>query len=110
MKRRSKRILARTSPSIKRSDPDDTTDTVSSVLTGVSTIPDSTNSDILQSDDSDLLAHTPNSNIPLLPCSVQLKNILDFDDAELSCIISKCTAKNVKLVISSLQILCLPVI
>ena len=95
MKRRSKRILARTSPSIIRSDPDDTTDTVSSVMTGVSTIPDSTHSDILQSDH---LAHTPSpiSNTPLLPCSVQLKNVLDFDDAGPSCIISKCTAKKCK--------------
>ena len=94
MKRRSQRILARTSPSIKRSDPDDTTDTVSSVLAGVHIKPNTTiNSDIHQSDH---LAPATNNDIPLRTCSVQLKDIFDFDNAEQFCNISKCTAKKCK--------------
>ena len=83
--------LARTSPSIKRSETDVTMDMVSSDTAGVPSSPDVTNiSNMTHSD------HRPsdNSNIThIQPCSVLLKDILVFDDTVQHCRISNCETK-----------------
>ena len=92
--RRLNRKLARTSPSIKRSETDVTMDTVSSDMAGVPSSPDMTN--ISNTTHSD---HRPsdNSNIThIQPCSVLLKDILVFDDTVQHCRISKCETKGCK--------------
>jgi len=92
--RRSARILARTSPSIKRSEQDGTTDTMSSGTAGVPSSQDTTNNSVIQNSDQ----HTNDkfSNLRIRPCSVQLHDILDYNDTEQHCLISKCRAKNCK--------------
>ena len=63
-------------------------DTVSSETTGVASSQDTTNNLVVRNAD-----HQTNDNISNLrmrPCSVQLHDILDFNDTEQHCLISKC--------------------
>jgi hypothetical protein len=92
--RRSARILALTSPSIERSEQDGTMDMVSSGTAGVLFSQDMTNNSVIRNSDH----HTNNkiSNLRMRPCSVQLHDILDFNDTEQHCLISKCRNKNCK--------------
>ena len=92
--RRSARILVQTSLSIKRSERDGTMDTVSSGTTGVPSSHDPTNSSVIRNSDH----HTNDkiSNLRMRPCSVQLHDILDFNDTEKHYLISKCRTKNYK--------------
>ena len=92
--RRSARILARTSPSIERSEQDGTMDTVSSGTAGVPCSQDTTNNSVIRNSDH----HTNDkiSNLRTRSCSVQLHDILDLNDTEQHCLISKCRTKNCK--------------
>ena len=94
--RRSARILARTSPSIKRSDPGDTTDTVSSSQAGVQPNPVTTNTSYVQSEDPGFQYKNSDLYKVVRPCSVTLHDILDYDDTEQHCTISQCKTKNCK--------------
>jgi len=92
--RRSARILAQTSPSIKRSEQDGTMDTVSSGTAGVPSSQDTTNNSVIRNSDH----HTNDkmSNLRIRPRSVHLHDILDFNDTEQHCLISKCRTKSCK--------------
>ena len=92
--RKSARILGRKSPSIKRNEQDGTIDTVSSETAGVPSSPDTTNNSVIRNADY----HTNDniSNLRMRPNSVQLHDILDFDDTQQHCLISKCRIKNCK--------------
>ena len=92
--RRSARILAWTSPSIKRFEQEGTVGTVSSGTAGVPFSQDTTNNSVIRNS----YHHTNDkiSNLGMRPCSVQLHDILDFNDTEQHCLISKCRTKNCK--------------
>ena len=80
--RRSARILARTSPNIERYVEDGTMDTVSSGTAGVPLSQDTTKNPVFRNSD-----HHTNDKIPNLRtryCSVQLHDILDFNDCVIS--------------------------
>jgi hypothetical protein len=63
-------------------------DTVSSGTAGVPSSQDTTNNSVIRNADH----HTNDniSNLRMRPCSVQLHDILDFNDTEQHCLISKC--------------------
>ena len=86
-------ILVRMSPTIKRSEQDDTMDTLSSGTAGVPFIQDTTNNSVIRN----LVHHTNDtiSNLRMRPCFVQF-HILEFNDPEQHCVISKCRTKNCK--------------
>jgi hypothetical protein len=85
--RRSARILALTSASIKMSEQDGTMDTVSSGTAGVPFSQDTTNNSVIRNSDHHI--NNKISNLRMRPCSVQLHAILDFNDTEQHCLISK---------------------
>jgi hypothetical protein len=91
---RSARILARTSPSIERSEQDSTMETVSSGTACVSFSQDMTNNSVIRN--SDHHSNDKISNLRMRPWSVQLHDILDFNATEQHCLISKSRTKNCK--------------
>ena len=107
-----KEKLARTSPSIKRSEPDSRSDTLLSCKTVVSpdvnlstltsgidsapTIPTKSTQSHVQS--ADHLFQFKNSHYfkIIKPCSITLHDIFDYNDDEPHCTTSKCGIKNFK--------------
>ena len=69
-------------------------DTVSSETVGVPSFPDTTNNSVIRN--SDYHSNDNITNLRMRPSSVQLHDILDFDDTQQHCLISKCRTKNCK--------------
>jgi hypothetical protein len=92
--RRSSRILARTLPSIKKSEQDGIMGTVSSGIAGVSFSKDTTNNSVTRKSDHHI--NDKISNLRMRPWSVQLHDILDLNVTEQHCLIYKCRTKHCK--------------
>ena len=67
---------------------------MSSETAGVPYSPDATNNSVIRN--SDYHTNDNISNLRMRPKSVQLHDILDFDDTQQHCLISKCRTKNCK--------------
>lgn len=107
-----KEKLARTSPSIKRSEPDSRSDTLlsckyvvspdgnlSTLTSGMESAPtNSTKSTQSHVQSADHLFQYKNSDYfkIIKPCSITLNDIFDYNDDEPHCTISKCGIKNCK--------------
>ena len=102
------RILARTAPRIKRSteslpssNTDDNSDTASSFSSGVqnpnySTLPIKISSSYVQSENPSLQYQNADDFVHIRPCTVHLRDILDYDDTEQHCSIKRCGNKRCK--------------
>ena len=91
--RRSARIVAWTSLSVYRSEQDDTMDTVSSENAYVSLFQDTTNNLHIRNSDHHTKDKISNFQNASLFCSIVQNDILDFNNTEQHCVISKCGTK-----------------
>ena len=91
--RHQKRILAQASPSIKRPELNDTTDTASFRSTGVQNTPILSKTSYTQSANPEFQYKNYYS---IRPCSVLLEDVLDFENVQSHCSVSKCGIKNCK--------------
>ena len=96
-KRKTHEMLARASPSFnKRPNPDDVMYTRSSEQSGVQSTSHLTNTSYAQSDDHRFQYKNSDLSNNIRPCSVQLNDILNYNDNEQHCNISRCGVKNCK--------------